>query len=514
MLHVVTGRSQTARSSRWARAEVNHLRAMRLALALIMWVGSLSASTPDPGRTWGLADRNPSPPATSVPAMRNAAPAPTPTVSPAPVRKMHPVEEAIWATVRALGPSAGSIVGGYAGTVIGPTLITSAIAGLGIATSGTGFAAAVIIPASPAIGKAVGSALGSALLSVQVNLLYEIRMQRFRGTRKTPGQIARDVARRAFTDGAVGAVSLGGGSAVAGALTEVTVKQMLTELVKKASLRLAGDVFMNAIGRRAQRRYGVPVTGSGAAAGEASVPATAAGAAGNGDAAGPPPPLPPAPLTGNDDDDGEPAGPDDDQGGQVAGNSTGGTDAAVPAEGAPSGQPGSDDRPDATARATSVTITDWTDHADHDDRPTTIGRHSGGPMPTSPDRAGDGAGEELAGTTTGPGGSREAPEPETEGVRMADPDERDAPSETAAAPSSIWGDRAAGAAADADGPDRGYHPVMARAAFVGLMSGLLGNAAGILPGDLAPGYAARAAIIRQFWVGPNAPDPRSIVPAR
>ncbi len=171
---------------------------------------------------------------------------------------MKAIEEAVWATLRAFGPAAGSIAGGYAGAVLGPTIITSIVTALGISTSGAGFVAAVIIPASPAIGKAVGSALGSGLLSFQINLLYELRMQRFRPHKKTAGQIIKDVGRKSFTDAAVGAVSLGGGSAAAAAVTEATVKQMLTELVKRASLKLAGDVFVSAIGKRARARYPMP----------------------------------------------------------------------------------------------------------------------------------------------------------------------------------------------------------------------------------------------------------------
>ncbi|NLI79911.1 MAG: hypothetical protein GX442_26130 [Candidatus Riflebacteria bacterium] len=176
-----------------------------------------------------------------------------------PPRQMSTAETAAWTAARAAASAAGSTLGAAAGAVALPAVVTAIVGALGISTAGTGFVGAVLIPAMPVVGKILGSALGSALFSSVVAVAYEVRMNRFRPVPKTAQEIAREVAKSAALEAVAGALTggLGGGAATAAGQS---LKTTLTEILKKAAIRFAGQTAIQVL---VKRLPGMPAPGGG-----------------------------------------------------------------------------------------------------------------------------------------------------------------------------------------------------------------------------------------------------------
>ncbi len=189
---------------------------------------------------------------TSIPGMDGTGYASGPYLPPPPDKEMGKVEKLFWITIKSVAPTVGGTIGASVGTTAFPAAVTAVVGALGISTAGTGFVAAVLIPASPVIGNVLGSGIGAGLFSAVSNGAYEIRMQAFRGKPKTAKELLKSVFASALADGVLAAGTSGMG-AWAGKAVELPMKEVVLKILKEAGMRFAGNVILEGIADAAMK---------------------------------------------------------------------------------------------------------------------------------------------------------------------------------------------------------------------------------------------------------------------
>lgn len=172
-------------------------------------------------------------------------------------KEMGTLEKGFWTMLKSFGPSAGSIIGGSIGTAVGPAVITAIVGALGISTAGTGFVAAVVIPASPVIGEIAGSAIGAGVVSFAINIAHGARMQKFRNPKLSFRGIVSGALTQAATDGLIaGGTSYFGaakGVGQAGKTAAGSLKDLILQTGKRGAVNFAGNLVTGGLTSRATR---------------------------------------------------------------------------------------------------------------------------------------------------------------------------------------------------------------------------------------------------------------------
>lgn len=190
--------------------------------------------------------------------------------------EMGSLEKTIWMAVKSFGPSIGSMIGGTYGTVAGPTVVTAIVTALGLSTAGTGFAAAVVIPAAPVIGEIAGSALGAGAVSMVINTGYGLRLRKFQNPPPSIWTVISGAMTQAATDGLIagGTSYFSAGKAVGavGKTAAGTLKEQLLKVGKQGAVNLTGNILTGAFSNRAVRNLSLSdLSENGGSGGETSL---------------------------------------------------------------------------------------------------------------------------------------------------------------------------------------------------------------------------------------------------